>query len=223
MKHIIVDLEMNMLAKEHRDKRLICSMEVIEIGAVVLDEQYTEIGSFKTLVKPEFNHIVDKKCSKITGITTEMLANAPSFQDALHMFLSWCHSMNDEIQLYQWSENDHYQIIKEMLMKGITMPYHFQPYLNIWYDFQKEFGEKMTLTRSISLKNAIMYAGLEFEGQEHDALWDARNTSTLLRIVRNPQLCKETLDHVIAFLTPAPLSTSLGDLFDFSGLFEATA
>ena len=68
-----------------------------------------------------------------------------------------------------------------------------------------------------------MYAGMDFEGQEHDALWDARNTASLLKIIRDPKLCKETLDHVIKILTPEPLCASLGDLFNFSDLFEVTA
>lgn len=55
MKYIVVDLEMNSLAKEYKEERAQCGMEIIEIGAVVLDEQYQEVDSFKTLVKPQFN------------------------------------------------------------------------------------------------------------------------------------------------------------------------
>ena len=35
MKHIVVDLEMNGLAKEYKEERQIWGREVIEIGAVV--------------------------------------------------------------------------------------------------------------------------------------------------------------------------------------------
>ena len=42
MKHIVVDLEMNNLAKRFHAERSICRMEAIEIGAVVLDEDYSE-------------------------------------------------------------------------------------------------------------------------------------------------------------------------------------
>ena len=76
MKHIVVDLEMNHLARIFKEERLICSMEVIEIGAVVLDEAYSEIGSFKTFVKPQYNDAINKTCARVTGITTEMVANA---------------------------------------------------------------------------------------------------------------------------------------------------
>ena len=51
MKHIVVDLEMNGIEKKHRIFG--CTMETIEIGAIMLDENYQEISSFKTYVKPE--------------------------------------------------------------------------------------------------------------------------------------------------------------------------
>lgn len=223
MKHIIVDLEMNKIAKRYKEERFICHMEIIEIGAVVLDEAYTEIGSFKTLVKPQFNDIIDKTVAKITGITSEMLVNAPFFDEALNMFFSWCHSLNDDLHFYQWSDSDLSQIVNEICLKKISLSIENQDLLSNWDDFQKEYGDKLMLKRQVSLKNAVMYAGIEFEGQEHDALWDARNTAALLRIIRDPYLCKETLDHVINILTPAPLCTNLGDLFDFNNLFEVTA
>lgn len=114
MKHIVVDLEMNSLAKEFKEEKIICGREIIEIGAVVLDEQYHEIGSFKTLVKPQYNDVIKPYFEKLTGITTEMVANAPVFKEALDMFFSWCHSINDDVQIYQWSETDLDQVLSEI-------------------------------------------------------------------------------------------------------------
>ena len=218
MKHVVVDLEMNCLAKEHADKRGICRMEIIEIGAVVLDENFQEIGCFKTLVKPQLNHVIEKRYVKLTGITTEMVAGAPTFETALSQFLSWCKSLNDEIGIYQWSGADLEQITKEMLLKGIEVDEESMALLQGWKDFQKEFGDTLHLDRALSLKNAVMYAGIDFIGRAHDALYDARTTAELLKIVRTPELCRVALEHVIDALTPKEISTSLGDLFDFSAL-----
>ena len=41
MKHIVVDLEMNGVGKEY--KNLGCTMETIEIGAIMLDDNFQEI------------------------------------------------------------------------------------------------------------------------------------------------------------------------------------
>lgn len=223
MKHIVVDLEMNEISGKYREKKAVCKMEIIEIGAVLLDENYTEIGHFKTLVKPQFNEEIEPLFERITGITTKMVENAPVFEDGLKMFLSWCQSVNDDIQLYQWSDSDLIQLTKEMSLKEVVLSEKEQRLLMGWNDFQKEYGDKLMLQRQVSLKNAIMYAGLDFEGKEHDALCDARNTGTLLRIIRDPELCKDALDKVIEIMTPKTLSATLGDLFDFGELFEALA
>lgn len=216
MKHIVVDMEMNSLAKEYKEERAICGLEIIEIGAVVLDEQYQEIGSFKTLVKPQYNDVIKPYYEKLTRITTTMVANAPVFNEALKMFCSWCKSYNDEITIYQWSETDLDQVISEMKLKNIILAAEDQSLLSHWADFQNEFGEKLNLSNAVSLKNAVMYAGVEFEGAEHDALDDARNTATLMKILRTPVLYKSALDNVIEALTPTPVSVPLGSLFDFA-------
>lgn len=223
MKHIVVDLEMNEISRKHREEKALCKMEIIEIGAVLLDENYTEIGHFKTLIKPQFNEEIEPLYEKITGITTKMVENAPVFEEGLKMFLSWCQSVNDDIQLYQWSDSDLLQITKELKLKQMILSKAEQKLLVKWNDFQKEYGDKLMLHRQVSLKNAIMYAGLDFEGKEHDALCDARNTGTLLRIIRDPELCKDALDKVIEIMTPKTLSATLGDLFNFNELFEALA
>ena len=73
------------------------------------------------------------------------------------------------------------------------------------------------MERKISLKEAVMYAGENFQGHQHDALVDARNTAELVSVVRDDVRCKEALGAVIDALKPEK-EVSLGDLFDFSKL-----
>ena len=118
MKHIVVDLEMNNLAKNYWAEKMICKMETIEIGAVVLDENYSEIGSFKTLVKPQFNDSIYKKYETMTGISTQMVCGAPVFAVAYEMFVNWCESYGSEYEIHAWSENDYNQLRAEMALTG---------------------------------------------------------------------------------------------------------
>lgn len=219
MRHIVIDLEMNKLAKQYKEERLILGREIIEIGAVVLDERYQEIGSFKTLVKPQYNDVIEKSVTKLTRITTEQVQKAPVLEEAIHIFFAWCHGMNDEIVIHEWSDADLEQLTKEIALKKIRIDEEDMNLLVGWSDFQKEYGEKLHLDNQVSLKNAVMYAGIDFEGREHDALDDARNTAELLKIVRTPSLCESALQHVIEVLTPTPTcSATLGDLFNFGAL-----
>lgn len=85
MKHVVVDLEMNKI-RQKSEARRICTQETIEIGAVMLDDNLQEVASFRTYVKPEYNDGIDRKISRLTGITDEMVMNAPLFNDAFRMF-----------------------------------------------------------------------------------------------------------------------------------------
>ena len=77
-------------------------------------------------------------------------------------------------------------------------------------------GKKLGMTDQLSLKNAVMYAGVDPVGRYHDALFDARNTATLFRIVHDPEECKKALSLVISALNPVPQNATLGELFNFS-------
>ena len=57
MNYIVVDFEMNPVASEHIEEKQISRFEIIEIGAVIMDEQFLMLGEFKTLVKPQFMSI----------------------------------------------------------------------------------------------------------------------------------------------------------------------
>ena len=67
MKYVIVDLEMNPVSNEYPNERKVSRLETIQIGAVLLDEKYQEIGSFVTLVKPEYNTRIQKRRVYETG------------------------------------------------------------------------------------------------------------------------------------------------------------
>ena len=56
MNHIVVDLEMNTIGKKH-PARAIWRQEIIEIGAVLMDDNLTVIAAFRTYVKPEYRSI----------------------------------------------------------------------------------------------------------------------------------------------------------------------
>lgn len=88
---------------------------------------------------------------------------------------------------------------------------------NSWFNFQEEYGQTLGFERSLSLKDAVMYAGIDFSGHQHDALDDAKNTADLFAIIRDKDKCQKALCHVMDALKPKK-SISLGELFDFSSI-----
>jgi ERI1 exoribonuclease 2 len=221
MKHIVVDLEMNPICQESEARR-ICTMENIEIGAIMLDDNLHEISSFRTYVKPEYNNLIMPKISKLTGITDAMVANAPGFQEAFKMFTNWCLGTGDEVVMYAWSTVDYDQIMKEIELKGYEMSEAEQRLMKVeWTDFQNVFGCHLGFERQISLKMALELAGVDFAGRQHDALDDARNTAVLLRIFNDKDLYDAALRKIEDAMTPKSLGNTLGNMFDFS-MFSLT-
>lgn len=216
MKHIVVDLEMNGVSKKS-EARCICTMETIEIGAVMLDENLQEISSFRTYVKPEYNDRIMPNITKLTGITNEMVLNAPKFKEAFRMFASWCMGTGDEVTIYAWSDTDYKQIIKEMALKAYELDEAEQLVVaSEWKDFQAEFDGHLGFERQISLKMALEMAGIDFSGRAHDALDDARNTAELLHLFRDEELFDKTLRKIEEVMKPSSLENTLGSMFDLS-------
>ena len=90
MKAVFVDFEMNPIGRDQKEARRICKGEIIEIGAVKIDEDGKEISSYKEYVLPEYTTAMNQTCQELTGITMEMLAGKPHFRQAFDHFLTLC-------------------------------------------------------------------------------------------------------------------------------------
>ena len=179
MAWVFMDLEMKPVDKQFRRERDICRQEVIEFGAVKLGEDMTETDSFRALVKPALGEI-PPRYAQLTGITNDMVAEAPNFETVLGRFAAWC---EDAETVYAWSGSDLDQLRGEVKMKGMDFP--LEALAGKWADFQKIFTRAVGLKRELSLEQAVNIADINFEGHQHDALWDARNTAELFRIYRD--------------------------------------
>ncbi len=211
MHHIFVDFEMNHIAGEYQEERTFSKMEIVEIGAVMLDDQYQEISSFRSYVRPEFNDKIEKQCTKVTGITTETVADAPVLWPALQQFVQWCGT--EPLTIYAWSDSDLKQLKRELNLKEIECK-ELHRLCNNWVDFQRVFCDLLGIEKRVALKHAINAIQSEFDGDEHDALWDARNTAKIFALSKNEAEFQRIMGPVIeAFKPVEPMTSTLGDLF----------
>lgn len=209
MIYIFVDFEMNRIDDDHKKEQQICKNEIIEIGAVKLNDSYKETDSFKTYVKPTINSI-DGRITKLTGITDDMVCDAPVFDKAVTDFIDWC---EDADVIYAWSENDLRQLIREMKLKNYTHE-KTESIVKKWKDFQKEFARMLGTRRRIALSDAVFYLGEDFQGEEHDALWDARNTSEVFILSKDKEEFERIMAPIINAYKPKETMTySIGDVF----------
>ena len=172
---IFIDLEMNTTdTRLVRRKKL--KNEVIEIGAVRMDDAFHPLDRFRIFVRPQYNGVIERKIYKLTGISNGAVSDAVSLPEALDALEAWCGS--DGYVIYAWSTSDLCQLRKECGFKGIDSV--FLDEMVQWHDFQEDFRQMLGEKNILSLSNAMHRAGLEPEGSLHDASWDAYNSARLM-------------------------------------------
>lgn len=208
MKHVIVDLEMNPVSREFREVRRKLNEEVIEIGAVRLDENFQQEAEFQCYVKPEYGPI-KKHITSLTGITQAMVADKKTYAACFQDFVDWVGE--EETKIYSWSMSDIKQLRSECRYK---LPDFDIGWLNArWVDLQQEFDDRLGLHNSLALKHALGAMDHKFEGTQHTALADAINTSAILTLMQDDAKFKETMKPVLEILQPKDdLASSIGDL-----------
>ena len=107
MHYIVMDLEWNQPLSYHSTpfRRVGDQLmfEMIQIGAVKLDENRRLVGSFNRHIAPTHYQKLHPRISRITGITQEDLAHGPKFQEALEQFAAWC---GEEFTMLTWGCDD---------------------------------------------------------------------------------------------------------------------
>lgn len=153
MVSIVLDFEMNVIPRKKRTTYRKLRGEIIEIGAVKLDDNHEITDRFSCYVKPELNSI-SPHVTEITGIKDETVQDAEILSVALDKFTQW---IGDErVRIVSWSDSDLWQLKTECEEKGLCggkMP----PQFNRWMDFQKIYTRLMGLSTNspLSLKNAL--------------------------------------------------------------------
>ena len=212
MQHIFVDFEMNAIPKKNTEARAVYRSEIIEIGAVKLNEQYQQVGKYSRYVHPVLADITPRT-TEITGITGEDVQGAKDLPEALAEFIEWIGE--EPCRIYAWSDSDRRQLVGECTAKGIYpdgLPKQFRR----WMDFQRIYTRLMGLSKRsrLSLKNAIGSVEQDFSGKEHSAADDAEISASLLTLVHDKEAFAQRTKLVkqLMGVEKAPVTT-LGDLF----------
>lgn len=143
--------------------------EIIEIGAVKLNEAFQPVDEFKTFIKPVFYPDLNGIVSRLTKIGRESIQDAPLFEDAYTDFRDFCGA---DCALCTWGPDDIPVLYDNLIMHDMDTS------LPICYDLQRIFAhEIMRDDRQYSLENAMKLLRQEDTERAHDALNDARNTA----------------------------------------------
>lgn len=175
-RYICIDLEMTEFTPDERALMPGVHGEVIQFGAVMLDENYNMISKFSSFVKPSFSR-VDDFIEDLTGITNQALENADNFVTVMDKFAYW--RGEGDVTTFCWSKVDHDQLWKELSAKG-SHRYDLFQVLQDFVDLQKIFKNLLASRTCVSLDSAVKLLQMEFKGQMHNAYGDAFNTARIL-------------------------------------------
>ena len=175
-KYIVLDLEMCDVPFGEKREVFNTAKELIQIGAVMLDNDYNVIDHFDMFVKPEYG-IITPNIQRLTGISPKDVQNAPTADKALAEFEKW---IPENSILVTWSENDVNQIDDELYFKDICLNKLYD-FLDDYIDCQEIFSEKMETNRVYQLSEALAIANIDYDENIHNAHADAYNTELLFK------------------------------------------
>jgi len=187
MHYVVFDLEWNIAGRANKvDPAIQAAMpfEIMEIGAVKLDEDFRQVGRFSVFVKPKYYPILSGYVAAVTRRMQQSMHYGLPFPDAAHSFREFC---GEDFIFCTWSESDISTLHMNLDFYGLSamMP----PWsLDVQYVFDAAI-ERAGTQRSIEY--AIDFLQVAKNQPFHQAVCDAHYTGRILaeivRILREEQ------------------------------------
>lgn len=149
--------------------------EIIEIGAVKIDEDANVLDTFSIHLRPRIFRKLQHHIAKVTGLTQAELDRGEPIVQGLRRFMKWC---GPDAEFAEWGMDDVPVLKQNLFLCNLD---ESKP--TVWYDLQQVFlreyprgeGEGMTL------ESVVTRLGLPMERPFHDALSDTLYTADVCR------------------------------------------
>ena len=178
MNYIVFDLEWNQCpyGKSREVREL--PFEIIEIGAVKLNEKKEILDSFHALVRPKVYKKLHFQTMKVIGLRDSDLRKGTAFEIAAEKFLKWCGS---EPKFCTWGPQDLFELQRNLEFYGME---ELLPGPIFYEDVQKLFAiayENRRERRALSY--AVDFLHLPAEENFHLAEADAEYTAGIFQLI----------------------------------------
>lgn len=176
MNYIVFDLEWNQSSTGLEEETACLPFEIIEIGAVKLDENGVQASEFSELVKPAIYHEMNWATGKLLHLQMQELEKGIPFPRVAERFLEWCGEGQN--WFCTWGSADLTELQRNMKF------YKMKPLAEgpiAYLDVQKLFSIAFEDGKSRrSLEHAVDVLELEKEIPFHRAFGDAYYTAKVL-------------------------------------------
>lgn len=163
--------------------------DIIQIGAVLVNQDFQEIASFDTLIFPENEEDFDPGSKRIHGISRFELNDAPSLDETLEELEYWIEEEGGytsrkamrELKIIGQGINNDISFLKASYNTvNLSWPFAYQ-YLDLQdmmfvYSRMLKANEQAVPER-LNLNKIAEFFELQRDHQKHDALEDARLTA----------------------------------------------
>ena len=206
MNYIILDLEWNQSSTGEEEACNVVPFEIIEIGAVKLNNSREKIDEFSELIKPQIYHEMHHITKKLIHLQMEQLEKGRPFPEVMEEFKNW---WGEDYIFCTWGPLDLTELqrnIRYYQMKPIAdRPFRF-------LDVQKLFSIAYEDRKSRrSLEYAIDFLKIEKDIPFHRAFSDAYYTAKILALLDERVLENYSFD---VFHIPAGKKEEIYTLFN---------
>ncbi len=174
MNLVVLDLEWNqaMSSKSEVFNHLPIHLrgEIIEIGAVKLNPDYSVGEEFTIDVRPVYFRRMHYKVKKITGFDKERLARGLEFPEAMSRLREWC---GDDVTFLTWGWDDQGIFEQNIIIHDLDWDW-IAGWINLQMIYNLQTGGDKNQK---SLAAAMEHFEIEQTRIAHDALGDAFNTA----------------------------------------------
>ena len=174
MAYIVLDLEWNQAMSSHASiynyLPIHLSGEIIQIGAVKLDENFCPAEEFQSDVKPVYFRNMHYKVKKLTGIDKERLSHSQTFPSVFDRFRAWC---GEGAVFVTWGYDDRRIMEQNIIVHDLDWDW-IDDWVNLQLIYNLQTGGDKNQK---SLASAMEHFSIEQTRTAHDALGDAYNTA----------------------------------------------
>ena len=175
MNYIILDLEWNQSSTGAEEQAKILPFEIIEIGAIKLNNERNMISEFSELVKPQVYHEMHRVTRRLIHLQMEQLEKGRPFEEVVKQFREWC---GEDYIFCTWGPLDLTELQRNLRY------YELEPLGDgpiKFFDVQKLFSIAYEDKKSRrTLEYAIDYLKIEKDIPFHRAFSDAYYTAKIL-------------------------------------------
>ena len=148
--------------------------EIIEIGALKIDDDGQILSTYSTFVRPVFHPTLSDFCQQLTSIHQVDVNKAEPFDQIIENFKEWTGMYDEDYLLCSWGCFDRSIFIKNCLMYDLESEWAKQ-HISLKHQYPRIIGTG----REVGLKRAVVNEGFDFDGMHHRAISDAENLAKI--------------------------------------------